>query len=69
MIFDLPLETRLRIAKRRNERYATDEEYRLKCVNRERARRGLPLAANVNEIMSRQEASALGVQARRKRRA
>ena len=67
MKFGLPLEQRLRIAKVRNERYANDPEYRLRCVNRDRMKRGLPLASNVNEIMTRQEASLRAVEARRRR--
>lgn len=66
MKFSLPLKDRLRIAARRKDRYATDAEYRLRCVNREREKRGLPPAANVNEILSMREASALAVAARRR---
>ena len=64
MKFDLPLEQRLRIARLRNERYANDPEYRLRCVNRERAKRGLPPASNVNEIMTRQEAAIRAIETR-----
>ena len=64
-LYDLPLERRLRISRLRRERYANDPEYRLRCVNRERAKLGLPLAANANEIMTRQEVSRRAVEARR----
>lgn len=54
-IYSLPLEARLRISRRRKERYATDADYRLRLVNRERARKGKPSLSSVDEIPSAKE--------------
>lgn len=49
-----PLEERQRLSRRHKERYATDPEYRLRCVNRGRIYYGLEPRRSVDEIQSRQ---------------
>lgn len=58
-IYSLPLEARIRISRRRKERYATDADYRLRLVNRERARNGKPPLSSVDEIPSARERGSL----------
>lgn len=53
MAYTMPLKKRIRVAKRRRERYRTEPEYRLRRVNLSRAQKGLPPLASVDEIASR----------------
>jgi hypothetical protein len=51
--FATDLKDRQRISRRHKERYQTDPEYRLRCVNRGRIWQGLPPRSSVDEIQSR----------------
>jgi hypothetical protein len=51
--FSTPLEKRLYLSRRHKERYATDPDYKLRCVNRGRIAQGLPPRRSVDEIQSR----------------
>jgi hypothetical protein len=51
--FVTDLKDRQRISRRHKERYQTDPEYRLRCVNRGRIWQGLPPRSSVDEIQSR----------------
>ena len=44
------LRHRIRTSAKLTERYWSDPEYRLKCINADRARRGRPLLSSVDEI-------------------
>lgn len=50
MTYRLPLPLRQRLARNKRDRYARDPEYRLACINKERARRGAPLIASLAEV-------------------
>jgi hypothetical protein len=50
MTYALPLATRRRIAQRRNARYRTDPDYRLKRINDARAQRGASPIASLDEL-------------------
>jgi len=48
-----PLERRLKESARLNERYRSDPDFRLRRINYERARRGYPLIASLDEARVR----------------
>jgi hypothetical protein len=56
MSFRTSLEYRLRVARRRNERYRADPDYRLARINAERARKGLEPHPSLDRVKSRIEA-------------
>ncbi len=54
-MYALPLDERLRKAAYQRARYWSDAEYRLRCVNRYRAGKGLPPLASIAEIAVRRD--------------
>jgi hypothetical protein len=50
MRYRLPLAERQRFARNKRDRYATDPEYRLACINAARARRGAPPIATLADM-------------------
>ena len=50
MTYRIPLKVRLRYARNKRDRYHRDPDYRLACINKERARRGAPLIAALEEM-------------------
>lgn len=48
--YSLPLSERRRHARNKRNRYARDPEYRLACINKERARRGAPPIASLADM-------------------
>lgn len=49
-MYALPLEDRKRLAAYQRARYWTDEAFRLRCINRDRARKGKPPIASLDEM-------------------
>lgn len=54
MTYTLPLEDRQRLAAKQKARYWSDADFRLKCINRDRVRKGKPPIASLAE-MGRQD--------------
>lgn len=50
MRFRLPLSERFRYAKNKRARYWRDPEFRLACINKERARRGAPSIVSLADM-------------------
>lgn len=53
MRYDMPLEDRRKRAERRKVRYSTDPDFRLREINRDRARRGVPLISDLSQMADR----------------
>jgi hypothetical protein len=69
MRFATPLHRRLRNAEGLRRRYRDDPAYRLHKVNAKRARKGLPLAGSVDEILTREQVFEISRQRQLERRA
>ena len=53
MTYRLPLRERLRFARNKRDRYHRDPDYRLDCINRARARKGLEQVASLDSVKLR----------------
>lgn len=53
MRYDTPLEDRRKRAERRKARYHADPDFRLKEINRRRARDGAPLISDLSQMADR----------------
>ena len=53
MSHPIALADRLELSARRNARYRSDPDYRLRCINHSRARRGMTLLADLDGVKIR----------------
>lgn len=53
MIYALPFRLRERLARNKRERYWRDPEFRLKCINTSRAKKGLPPVSDLADVETR----------------